>query len=288
MPRLVLLYHKIIAGSGEIDDPHRISVSERNFADQIAVLRRRARIISLAEWLSAPVDDECTVLITFDDGYRTSLQIAQAALGEAGAKAVAFVCPGHIGMTTPFWWDRLTMYLDAEGGLSRETMANAGDELMRLPYEEADARSRLLRGSKDETGALPDDIVVSDWDDVRNLDPAVFDIAHHGFHHHCFSALSTALLDQEFSRATRCFLSHGVPVHRVLAYPFGFPASISTDQIRECVSRHFVAAFTSSPGIEVAGQPLNRLLSPRNYVEDWPADQFEDWLTAKFAGALAQ
>ena len=282
MPRLVLLYHKIIAGSDDIDDPHRISVSERNLADQIAVLKRLARIISLDEWLSVPVDDERTALITFDDGYRNSLQIAQALLGEAGAKAVAFVCPGHIGMTAPFWWDRLTMSLDAEGGLSREELARHGDVLMRLPYEEADARSRVLCGSRDENGALPGDIVVSDWDDIRSLDPAVFAIAHHGFHHNCLSALTTARLDQEFSSSTRCFLSHGVPAHRVLAYPFGFPGSISMDQIRECVSRHFVTAFTSSRGIEVVGRPLNRLLTPRNYVEDWPAGHFKDWLTAKF------
>ena len=283
MPRLVLLYHKIIAGSSAIDDPCRISVSERNFADQIGVLRRRARVISLGEWLSVPPGEERTTLVTFDDGYRASLRIAQTILGEAGAKAVAFLCPGHLGMTTLFWWDRLSLHFGAAGTPSREKIMRASEELMHLSYEDADATSRLLCGTKDEGETVPEDAIVSNWDDVRGLDPAIFDIAHHGFQHDCFSALSTSRLNQQFSRATQYFHSHDVPVHRVLAYPFGFSGSITMDQIRECVAKHFVAAFTSSRGIEVSEQPLNRFLSPRNYVCNWSADQFDEWLMTRFA-----
>jgi peptidoglycan/xylan/chitin deacetylase (PgdA/CDA1 family) len=46
-----------------------------------------------------------SVWITFDDGHRAVFERAQPLLSEFGFSATAYVCPGLVDTTEPFWWD---------------------------------------------------------------------------------------------------------------------------------------------------------------------------------------
>jgi peptidoglycan/xylan/chitin deacetylase (PgdA/CDA1 family) len=43
--------------------------------------------------------------LTFDDGDPTVFEVAQPVLDDFGLTATAYVCPGVIGTTEPFWWE---------------------------------------------------------------------------------------------------------------------------------------------------------------------------------------
>ncbi|WP_029065329.1 polysaccharide deacetylase family protein [Labrenzia sp. DG1229] len=288
MPKLALLYHKIVPGPRELEDPFRISVSLQNFEEQISVLKRKCRIVSLAQWLHEPVGDEPVALITIDDGYSETLKVAEPVLAREDARGIAFVCPGHVGMGSQFWWDRLqkrTQLKELEKGApvaSSEWIRNQGRELMQMEYSHARAKADVLCRDVDTISGVPSEDRIATWEELRALDSNVIEIAHHGFEHHCFSALPLAVLSRQFGRSHAAFSENSITAAPVLAYPYGFRGCVTIDQIRECVSSHFIAGFTTIKGI-VDTDNSNPYLMARNYVGDWNGDQFEQWIQASLS-----
>jgi peptidoglycan/xylan/chitin deacetylase (PgdA/CDA1 family) len=106
---LIIGYHRVAEGQG---DPYSICVSPAHFAAQIAVLRRRARVVSLGE-LAAALEGgrppRGAVAVTFDDGYADNLLAASPILERHGAPATFFISTGCLG--GEFWWDELARLL---------------------------------------------------------------------------------------------------------------------------------------------------------------------------------
>ena len=90
----VLAYHEVSCGTV--------------FARQLDWLRKFRNPVSLAQVVESANDGVAlpagSVLITFDDGDRSVLDVAAPLLAERGLPAVAFVVSSLIGTTTPFWW----------------------------------------------------------------------------------------------------------------------------------------------------------------------------------------
>ena len=93
---LVLRYHRI----GEHDgDPWPLAVSAENFAQQLDVLARAVRVLSLAELVRRLADGRPlgrAVVLTFDDGYADNLP-ARLFIERHGMSATVFVITGHTG-----------------------------------------------------------------------------------------------------------------------------------------------------------------------------------------------
>jgi len=109
--RLVLTYHRV---ANIAFDPFALAVPPDRFAGHLAVLRRRAEIVPLADLLG-PVGRgrRPRVAITFDDGYRDTLDVAVPILRDAGVPATVFVTTGYLGDVRGYWWDRVASAIGA-------------------------------------------------------------------------------------------------------------------------------------------------------------------------------
>lgn len=290
MPISVLLYHKISPhGALAETDPLELTVSSDNFAAQMEYLERNYKVLSLAEALSnrGLRDDQEYVVITFDDGYRNTLYIAESVLLKHNLPATFFVSPGHIKDGGLYWWDILCRRFWSTPQPERSTdeaakLRSLCDHLMLLPYPEAQQRVTHLCGSMqpDDRADAPD--AIADWSQIQSLDQSLFSIGCHGYYHHCFSALSLKKLRTELRLAVQDFQTFGLSCCRTLAYPFGFSRCVTMDQIREAVGLYFEAGFLSVKGTLSTSTPGNQYLLNRCYVSNSTGEQFGAWIKNLF------
>src|SRR5919202_1189711 len=83
----------------------------RGLAGQLGLLRRLANVVALGPALEAlaqgrPLPPRA-VALTFDDGYRDSLQVVAPLLARLGLPATFFLVPGLLSRTTRPWWELL-------------------------------------------------------------------------------------------------------------------------------------------------------------------------------------
>ena len=94
---IVLLYHRV---AGPRRDPQGLDVSADRFDAQLAVLRRAAAPLPLAEFEAHRRDGtlpERAVAVTFDDGYADNLLVAAPILARHAVSATIFVTAGMVG-----------------------------------------------------------------------------------------------------------------------------------------------------------------------------------------------
>jgi peptidoglycan/xylan/chitin deacetylase (PgdA/CDA1 family) len=117
---LVLLYHRVT----RLDtDSQWLAVPPETFDAQVELLKRRYRVLSLAELMGALRDNRLprrSVAITFDDGYADNLHQAKPLLEKHGAPATVFVASGFVGGREEFFWDELDRLLLQSGHLPAE------------------------------------------------------------------------------------------------------------------------------------------------------------------------
>lgn len=104
---VILLYHRVYDADF---DPWLLSVSPKNFDDQMAHLRRHYALLSLPELrqtLAAGRVPRAAVAVTFDDGYGDNLRNAKPILERHRVPATVFVASGYVGAQREFWWDEL-------------------------------------------------------------------------------------------------------------------------------------------------------------------------------------
>ncbi|GBR73612.1 putative polysaccharide deacetylase [Candidatus Termititenax aidoneus] len=104
---LVLAYHRVLRPTAK----NTLAVPQKNFAKQIAYLRRRKYLFMNAEDFyqkhiisAAPILNKIC-LITFDDGYRDNLKYAWPVLQKYNIPATVFVTVNKIGSPEPYYWD---------------------------------------------------------------------------------------------------------------------------------------------------------------------------------------
>lgn len=120
-PPFVLMYHRVAELRA---DPWNLAVTPRHFAEQIEVLTRKRRPISLSRLADGSRPDGA-IVITFDDGYIDTLTNAKPVLEKFDCPATVFVPTGLLGRARDFWWDELAkLILESEklpGKLTIET-----------------------------------------------------------------------------------------------------------------------------------------------------------------------
>ncbi len=164
-PRIiVLVYHAITAQ--EEEDPDQLTVSRRRFADQMRWLKELAYPVvplrSAAAQLQAGTLEQSSVVLTFDDGYRSFYENALPVLLEHGYPATMFLVPGIMnGQPRDALPERLGPLLDwsqarelVRSGIVVGAHGMTHRKLALLPDEEA--RREVL----DSTRALEDGLGV--------------------------------------------------------------------------------------------------------------------------------
>jgi peptidoglycan/xylan/chitin deacetylase (PgdA/CDA1 family) len=174
---LVLCYHGVSERW-----PAKLSTTPEKLERQLAmVVERGYRSVTFSEALSAPPSTK-TVAITFDDGYRSVLELALPILSRLGLVATVFVVTGYVGREEPMSWPGVDEWLETE---------HAG-ELVSLSREQV---SRLLE--------------------------AGWEVGSHTRTHPRLTMLDDERLDEELRRAREdCERLFGRPC-RAIAYPYG-------------------------------------------------------------------
>ncbi|MBE7170890.1 MAG: polysaccharide deacetylase family protein [Williamsia sp.] len=112
---VVLMYHRIAEPP---TDPWGLCVSAARFEEQLQVLCKRYKVISVAELLDQHARGRLlnrTVCLTFDDGYLDNYLYAKPLLEKYGCPASFFLPTHFIGLRQAFWWDELEyIFLRAE------------------------------------------------------------------------------------------------------------------------------------------------------------------------------
>lgn len=134
---LILIYHRVTETTS---DPWMLSVSPRNFAEQLEVIRKHDLPISL-RGLNGALDKRRlprrSVVVTFDDGYADNLYEAKPLLERYGVPATVFVATGILDSPRGFWWDALERTLLRPGTLPETLSLEIGGDTYRRELKDA-------------------------------------------------------------------------------------------------------------------------------------------------------
>jgi peptidoglycan/xylan/chitin deacetylase (PgdA/CDA1 family) len=120
---VILAYHRVGATGA---DPQLLSVARERFAEQMSVLVRIGRPVTLRGLVDERDRPSRSIAVTFDDGYADNLHLAKPVLEHHEVPATVFVASGYVGGDRPFWWDELSELLLRPGTLPEELSLSIG------------------------------------------------------------------------------------------------------------------------------------------------------------------
>jgi peptidoglycan/xylan/chitin deacetylase (PgdA/CDA1 family) len=293
---LILGYHRVT----DDEDLYGTCVRPKHFAEHMAVLRKVANPIKLADFaekLAFGDLPERAVAVTFDDGYADNLSEALPKLIDHEVPATVFVVTGNLGRE--FWWDELArMLLHASaipeslevevGGLrfawptgntnavARRAAANAIYlALLPLPVEQLTPAMDQLR-AQTQAGSVPDSYSCRALraDELRKLaESTLVAVGAHTVSHPMLAQLSAGAQHWEISTSRQC-------LETILGRPvtaFSYPNGSASRLTRQLVDQAgFETACTSYSDVVSSGS--DRHFLPRFWVPDVGGVTFQRWL----------
>jgi len=121
---IILLYHRVAELPA---DPQLLSVSSKQFAEHLQVLREFGCPLQIKQLVRALQDGKLprrAVLVTFDDGYADNLHHAKPLLERYNTPATVFITTGLVGQCRELWWDELERLLLQPGTLPEKLCLN--------------------------------------------------------------------------------------------------------------------------------------------------------------------
>jgi len=271
---IILVYHKILNSADDsFTDPLQISVSEKRFNEHLSFINREFVLIDLEKGLNTKIVQSPTiyVAITFDDGYKYSLQLADSILYANKAKATAFICPIHCDNPEIFWWDRFAdMYIKKyETENQRKKIWRLHQKLIRGRYDDAARKMTVLHPDISDTHRCD---ITSSWDDLSELSKEVFTFACHGLKHDWFPSMTANELERDLIAAKQMIIENGINAQSILAYPYGYRECVLMTHVSEVIASHFKWGMIAEPGLVVTKDIKNRYFIPRNHVGNWSGE----------------
>jgi peptidoglycan/xylan/chitin deacetylase (PgdA/CDA1 family) len=272
----ILAYHRVDLPESKSDrlDPTLLSATPGQFSHQMHFLAQHYRVLALDDLLSA-LDSAralppCSVLVTFDDGYRDFRDYAWTVLQRWQIPATLFVAtnyPGGDGQG--FWWDRL---YHAIAVTARQELYHP--QLGSWPLVNAHQKAQafenvtlLIKGMEhqramvvvDEIGehleAPPNGAAdLLTWQEIRRMNTAGLSVCAHSRSHANLSALTLQGARQEIVGAQGDLRRELGQTWPVFAYPYGQSADISAGLMEILRDAGFRAAMTTIPGHNVMGR----------------------------------
>ena len=246
----------------------------REYERQFRYLRRQFQVVPLRTLVDGVGGGgpglARRLVLTFDDGCRSNVEVIYPILKRLGLTATFFVCPGLIDSRRWLWNVEARQRLNAiSDGLideiCRELGAPGGTEPLIRWMKSLDLQSRndverRIREASPHyspSAAQREDADLADWQELRNLDPAVITIGSHTLSHPILSRLSGPELEAEVGMSRRALEDKLERPVELFAYPNG-----DLDEgVRECVSRHYRGAVTTRQQWVRSG--IDPLLLPR-------------------------
>ncbi len=296
---IILGYHRIC---DEEHDPFSMSVSPRNFAEQLQVIKDLAVPISLQALVQDLNEGKLprrAIALTMDDGYADNLYEARPLLGKFEIPATIFVISGCLSQE--FWWDKLVRLVFSEGVFSRGLCLRIAEQdykwQLQANQEDNNQKTQLLwdlyralrplsnQGRQQSMDILRDsvgDVQISKQkhraltlSELKRLagSPQI-EIGSHTQTHPLLTKLSRSEQKDEIQQSK-------VYLEAVLKQPvanFSYPNGLLTKETRALVCE---AGFLSACGSEndTIRQGSDRFSLSRFWIPNWNGKQFANWLT---------
>jgi len=292
----ILGYHRIANSEW---DPQQLCVSKENFAQQLEVLRKNVRLLTLQQIDRGLAEGRVparSVAITFDDGYIDTYEDALPLLEQQELPATVFVVTGTIGGY--YWWDEVQSLVETANELPERIDLSIDGRSFRWSRHARDARNRrsLVKGLGGFFRLLPFSDQQSALDELRSLLPSstenectsramsaeqvaelgaceLIDIGSHTVSHQSLGRISPEQQSDELMQSKKALEEiTGQPV-RSFSYPNGIT---SADSPRIASELGYTIGCTSREG--VVSSSSNPYLLPRLWVGNWDGERFAKWL----------
>lgn len=238
----VLLYHACEDEASDFTRGLNSSTTPRDFAAQLAFLRRYYTVVPLSQLESGRCPDR-SVVITFDDGYRSVGERALPLLRAEGFPATVYLVTDVVGNEALVWVNELNWFLNAHANLAfprvRQWLGAAADEdaaalvgRARAAYDPEGTR-RCLAELRAAAGVDParlarDTRLYVDWEEVAAMARDGISFGNHTASHPSLARLTPDAQRDEITRA-RDELVVRLGACTSLAYPFGDHDDASRD-----------------------------------------------------------
>lgn len=246
----ILLYHSI---SKRLSDPHHLSVSPSNFADQLRLLRKYFMPISAEVFYHALINNISlpgTILLTFDDGNYDNLANALPIMEKYNVPGLFFINTFYLGKKS-YIWDNLPSNQNEikriSSNLQREKITLSQQEVRPLTKVE------LKNFSKSRLVTI-------------------------GGHTHTHPQLSSLSMKQQSIEIKR----NDLELKRIIgkkpdffSYPFGYLDDYDRNSL-DLVRENYKLAFTTVPGI--ASRHSDPYQLPRIGIRNQPLNSFQSLL----------
>ena len=270
---IILMYHKV----NSIRDPLGLSVSPEFFEKQLIYIKKRYKIITLAEAVSRLESrgvSENFAVLTFDDGFRDNLSEALPILKKYNAPATVFVACDAVdkGFTD---WDIMdqAIFSGSDGMLdlskfgldviSIETESqkqNAIIDLRRqLKREKHILRKEVIKFLS-KTCKVPCKRIMLTWDEVNELKASgLVSIGAHTVTHPILSNISDEDARYEISECKNIIQKQTGLIIDHFAYPNGREVDFNEQTVALLKSAGFKSACTTVSGVNRIGADPFRL-----------------------------
>ncbi len=239
------------------------------------------------------------IAITFDDGYRSGLDVAVPILKRHGLRATFFIATSYITERRLFWWDRIS-YLITRSPREQVSLRYPHDVVLDLRGRGPRARAiqrllqlvkrtfgldveRLLdelaaaaevRWDRETERAIADQLILT-WDGVRALRAAGMDVQSHTCKHRVLSTLTAEVVRDELVESRRTLERELDAPVRAVSYPCGLSIGHRPDLLAAVRSAGYELGFASEGKItsvaEGRADPLNlrRLFTDYDMPMSW-------------------
>ena len=280
----ILTYHHVAdPGPDYRFDPDVADVTPAQVRRQMELVKQHFSAIGVQELLGALDGKKLPpnpCMITFDDGYRSNLDVALPILRDLDLRAVFFIATSFTGERKLYWWDRIAYVVGAStrprleltyprpmtvelGDRARARAAlvgvikdEAGLDLARYLTEVTDAAG--VAWSRDVERRLADELIMT-WDEVRRLRDAGMDIASHSRGHRVLQTLDAAGLRDELDGSRADLARELGRAPEVIAYPVG-RSIVAYPQVRAALSAAgYRCGLTNAAGVIPMWKKLDAL-----------------------------
>lgn len=262
---LVLSYHNV---DGTWCFPSRPGTGRRGLERQFQVLRHLARVVPLDRALGDLAEGRPlprrAVAITFDDGYRDTLEFAAPLLARLDLPATTFLVPGILSGQVDPWWERLgwafttgrAAALDFEGqhltlrdvAARRRAFRFVAEGLKRRDRRQREEATDQLVQELSPAGAYHAGALFCDWGDARGLVRAGMAIGSHSMYHAILSEESGEVQHADLLESRKLLEAElDVPID-LFAYPNGTTRDYNPATITAAGAAGYTHAVTTRDG----------------------------------------
>jgi peptidoglycan/xylan/chitin deacetylase (PgdA/CDA1 family) len=280
---VILMYHRVLTPDEmrESGSHPAMIVESQTFADQMAVVKRRFKVLSVEEFMAKmerklPFENS-SCLITFDDGWRDNFTNALPILRRYELPAVVFLPVNFIGEQRLFWQESLVHSLGCAVATVRKDPARKAQFTRMLEpvglakvldISDDDPRSQVIEAiSRNRTGWTPSSIETTlvqlrnelglgngdvagtdsflDWAQIAEMTRQGVTFGGHGAEHQLLSEMPIDKAREDIQRSKE-FIDRRC---KAPVSTFSYPRGYRTPQVVELVkAAGFQLAFIANGG----------------------------------------